>query len=108
MSDFCKDCKYYKVCGDDERERPCNGYESKDAVDIDEPVFGTYDYRYLIDMAKADGKYEKGKAKNPNYTYKDAMRDMINDLLKMIEDEVWSDFDEIGDGLAKELERRYK
>ena len=31
----CIGCKYYDVCGDDERELPCGGYEPGEKVNED-------------------------------------------------------------------------
>lgn len=65
-------------------------------------------YKYLVDICKANATYIKGKAKNPNYTYEQALKQQLREYIEMIVDETWDDFELVKENLAKELERRYE
>ena len=65
-------------------------------------------YQYLIDMTKANATYLKGKKTNPNYTYKDALKNNLKEYINMIVENTWEEFELCSDNMAKELERRYE
>lgn len=64
-------------------------------------------YQYLVDICKANATYSKGKAKDPLFTYEQALRQQLKEYIAMIVEETWEDFDLVKENLAKELEKRY-
>lgn len=66
------------------------------------------DYEYLLDMSKANATYLKGKQKNPNYTYKDALKQDLKEYIDMIVENTWDEFELVQDNLAEILKERYE
>lgn len=64
-------------------------------------------YRYLMDMCRANATYEKGKRKNPRYTYKDALKQTLKDYINMIVENTWEEFDLCVDSMEKEMKEEY-
>lgn len=65
-------------------------------------------YDYLLDMSIANATYLKGKKRNPNFTYEDALRQDLREYIEMIVRETWGEFELTKKNLAKELQRRYE
>lgn len=65
-------------------------------------------YDYLLDMSKANATYLKGKQKNPNYTYKDALKQDLKEYIEMIVENTWDEFELVQDNLANALKERYE
>lgn len=93
-----------RVLYDPERDK--GAYQS--TIDMnDAPLIG-YDYNYIVDVCKANATYTKGKKRNPNYTYEMAIRQQIKELISMIVENTWDEYELVKDELAKELESRYE
>lgn len=63
-------------------------------------------FQFLMDMCQANGTYAKGKSKNPNYSYRDALRKDLKEYMEMVIRETWEEFGLVADAMAKEMERR--
>ena len=84
-----------------------DGNENILPIHIDDEMMIGCSYQYLIDVTKANATYLKGKKKNSNYTYKDALKANLKEYIDMVVENTWDEFELCSDNMAKELERRY-
>ena len=84
------------------------GNENVSPIYINDDMMIGCSYTYLLDVTRANATYLKGKAKNVNYTYEDALKDDLENYIEMIVENTREEFDLCKKRLAEELAKRYE
>lgn len=90
-------------------EQSClfEGNENVSPIYIEDNLMIGCSYSFLLDVTKANATYLKGKEKDANYSYEDALKEELERYIQMIVENTREEFELCKAKLAEELAKRY-